>query len=135
MEPTLVALACLTLNIYHEARGEPDTGQLAVAYVTLNRARRKKMDVCDVVVEPYQFSWTTGGVMMRTSGWTLMPHMVPTDRKALDKAVQIAKLAMSQKLEDPTQGALFYHATYVSPYWKSSMTEIAAIGQHVFYHH
>jgi N-acetylmuramoyl-L-alanine amidase len=135
MEPTLVALACLTLNIYHEARGEPETGQLAVAYVTLNRARRKKMDVCDVVVEPYQFSWTTGGVMMRTSGWTLMPHMVPTDRKALDKAVQIAKLAMSQKLEDPTQGALFYHATYVSPYWKSSMTEIAAIGQHVFYHH
>jgi N-acetylmuramoyl-L-alanine amidase len=135
MEPTLIALACLTLNIYHEARGEPDTGQLAVAYVTLNRARRKKMDVCDVVVEPYQFSWTTGGVMMRTSGWTLMPHMVPTDRKALDKAVQIAKLAMSQKLEDPTQGALFYHATYVSPYWKSSMTEIAAIGQHVFYHH
>lgn len=134
MEPTLVALACLSLNVYHEARGEPDTGQLAVAYVTLNRARRRKMDVCDVVVEPHQFSWTTGGVMMRTNGWTLMPHMVPTDRKALEKAVRIAGLAMSQKVKDPTQGALFYHADYVSPYWKSSMTQIGAIGQHVFYH-
>jgi N-acetylmuramoyl-L-alanine amidase len=36
--------------------------------------------------------------------------------------------------QDPTQGALFYHADYVSPYWKSSMTQIGAIGQHVFYH-
>ncbi|HEX6319959.1 MAG TPA: cell wall hydrolase, partial [Burkholderiales bacterium] len=124
MEPTLVALACLSLNIYHEARGEPDAGQVAVAYVTLNRARVKNMSVCDVVVEPHQFSWTTGGVMMRMNGWSLMPHMVPTDLRALRKAVQIAQLAMSGKVEDPTQGALFYHADYVSPYWRHSMTQI-----------
>jgi N-acetylmuramoyl-L-alanine amidase len=134
MEPMLLTLACLSLNVYHEARGEPDTGQLAVAYVTLNRARLKQMKVCDVVVEPHQFSWTTGGVVMRTSGWTLMPHMVPTDLKALAKAVQVARQAMSRKSKDPTQGALFYHADYVSPYWKRNMTEIGAIGQHVFYH-
>lgn len=135
MEPTLLALACLSLNVYHEARGEPDTGQLAVAYVTLNRAWRNDMEVCDVVVEPYQFSWTTGGVMMRANGWTLMPHMVPTDMKALEKAVRISELAMSRKAKDPTVGALYYHADYVSPSWRSSMTEIGAIGQHVFYHH
>ena len=134
MEPTLLALACLSLNVYHEARGEPDAGQLAVAYVTLNRARRKQMTVCDVVVEPYQFSWTTGGVMMRANGWTLMPHTVPTELKALQKAVQIAQAAMLGRVQDPTLGALFYHADYVSPNWKSSMTQIAAIGQHVFYH-
>ena len=135
MEPTLVALACLSLNIYHEARGEPDAGQVAVAYVTLNRAHAKKMSVCDVVAEPHQFSWTTGGIMMRVNGWTLLPHMVPKDIRALQKAVQIARLAMSRKVEDPTQGALFYHADYVSPYWKHGMTQIAAIGQHRFYHH
>src|SRR5688500_17063686 len=103
MEPMLLTLACLSLNVYPEARGEPDTGQLAVAYVTLNRARLKQMKVCDVVVEPHQFSWTTGGVMMRANGWTLMPHMVPTNLKALAKAVQIARLAMSRKSKDPTQ--------------------------------
>jgi spore germination cell wall hydrolase CwlJ-like protein len=134
MEPVLLALACLSLNIYHEARGEPDTGQLAVAYVTLNRARSRNMDVCDVVVEPYQFSWTTGGVMMRAKGWTLMPHRVPKEPEALQKAVQIAELAMSGRVEDPTRGALFYHADYVWPHWRTSMTLIGAIGQHVFYH-
>lgn len=134
MEPTLIALACLALNIYHEARGEPDEGQLAVAYVTLNRAETKRMPVCDVVVEPHQFSWTTGGVVMRMNGWTLMPHMVPSEPKALEKAVKIARLALSRRAQDPTAGALFYHADYVSPSWKDSMTQIAAIGQHIFYH-
>lgn len=134
MEPMLVALACLSVNVYHEARGEPDEGQLAVAYVTLNRAQRKKMDVCDVVVEPYQFSWTTGGVMLRSKGWTLMPHMVPTDEKAFEKAVGIARVAMGRKRDDPTLGALFYHADYVSPDWRTRMTEFGAIGRHVFYH-
>lgn len=133
MEPVLVALACLSLNIYHEARGEPEAGQLAVAYVTLNRARTKAMRVCDVVVEPYQFSWTTGGVMLRVDGWTLLPHRIPTDLKALEKAVEVARLAISRTSEDPTEGALFYHADYVSPYWKDSLTRIAVIGQHLFY--
>ena len=32
------ALLCLALNIYHEARGEPLKGQIAVASVTMNRA-------------------------------------------------------------------------------------------------
>jgi N-acetylmuramoyl-L-alanine amidase len=133
VEPMVLALACLSLNIYHEARGEPDTGQLAVAYVTLNRARSNNMSVCDVVVEPHQFSWTTGGVMMRMKGWTLMPSRVPKDLKALHKAVAIAELAMSGGVEDPTQGAVFYHADYVSPYWRSGMTQIVGIGQHLFY--
>ena len=133
MEPFLVALACLSLNIYHEARGEPEAGQLAVAHVTLNRARTKGMSVCDVVVEPYQFSWTTGGVMLRMDGWTLLPHRIPSDLKALGKAVEIARMAMSETTADPTDGALFYHADYVSPYWKDSLTRIAVIGQHLFY--
>lgn len=135
MEPTLVALACLAINVYHEARGEPDAGQLAVAYVTLNRARARNMDVCEVVVEPYQFSWTIGGVMMRVNGWTLMPHRMPTDAKAFAKAVEISRMAMRGQADDPTQGAHFYHADYVSPRWKDSMTKIASIGQHLFYHH
>lgn len=135
MELTLAALACLAINVYHEARGEPDEGQLAVAYVTLNRAESRNMHVCDVVVEPYQFSWTIGGVMMRVNGWSLMPHRVPNNAKAMKKAVEISRLAMQRAVNDPTQGAHFYHADYVSPYWKHSMTQIAAIGQHRFYHH
>ena len=37
----LEGLLWLTLNVYHEARSEPQIGQLAVAHVTLNRASQK----------------------------------------------------------------------------------------------
>ena len=43
--------------------------------------------------------------------------------------------AMRGEADDPTHGAHFYHADYVSPRWKDRMTKIASIGQHLFYHH
>ncbi|WP_419584734.1 cell wall hydrolase, partial [Thiolapillus sp.] len=53
-------IECLAQNIYHEARGEPVAGQVAVAYVVLNRVARqiRGTDVCEVVWAPHQFSWT-----------------------------------------------------------------------------
>ena len=54
----LEGLLWLTLNVYHEARGEPEIGQLAVAHVTLNRAMEEHKSIAEVVREPYQFSWT-----------------------------------------------------------------------------
>jgi len=45
----LEGLLWLTLNIYHEARSEPQIGQLAVAHVTLNRAAQKNKSVEEVV--------------------------------------------------------------------------------------
>ena len=52
------ALLWLTINVYHEARGEDALSQRAVAHVTLNRAKQHGYDVKKVVKEPYQFSWT-----------------------------------------------------------------------------
>jgi hypothetical protein len=53
-------LACLEKNIYNEARGEIDEGQLAVAFVTIARAQSKKFpsSICGVVYQNKQFSWT-----------------------------------------------------------------------------
>ena len=50
----------MALNIYHEARGESIEGQYAIAHVTLNRVASTKWpdSICDVVYQPYQFSWT-----------------------------------------------------------------------------
>lgn len=50
---------CLAEAIYHEARGEPEEGQAAVAAVVLNRVRQSHWPdtVCDVVYEPGQFVW------------------------------------------------------------------------------
>jgi len=51
-------LLCLAMNVYFEARGEPDSGQQAVAHVTLNRARENADSVCSEVYKRNQFSWT-----------------------------------------------------------------------------
>lgn len=37
----LEGLLWLTLNVYHEARSEPQIGQLAVAFVTRNNMARR----------------------------------------------------------------------------------------------
>lgn len=52
---------CLTEAIYHEARGEPDSGQAGVAQVVLNRTQfgdEFGSTICKVVYQKGQFSWT-----------------------------------------------------------------------------
>ena len=112
---------CLALNVYWEARSEPLRGQQAVAAVTLNR-------VCDVVVQGgerrnrCQFSW-----------WCDGKNDEPKDRIAWQSAQQIAWSALNGDFEDPTKGALFYHATYVKPSWAQHMNKTTRIGQHLFF--
>lgn len=56
-----IALLALTMNIYMEARGESITGRHAVMDTTLTRVIEKHQgddNVVDVVLRPYQFSWT-----------------------------------------------------------------------------
>lgn len=50
---------CLAKTIYFESRGESIQGQMAVAWVTLNRVTSKKFPstICGVVHQPYQYSW------------------------------------------------------------------------------
>ena len=35
--------------------------------------------------------------------------------------------------EDPTGGALWYHADYVSPAWRNDFVQGTTIGRHIFY--
>lgn len=113
------ALLCLALNIYHEARGEPLEGQIAVAYVTDNRAKRDPKNYCKVVYDRKQFSWTSapGPVDKKSSSWK--------------EAVAVAKTF--KFFEDKTKGATHYHATYVRPYWAGSLKRMVKIGAHIFY--
>ena len=112
------AILCLALNVYHEARGEPIEGQIAVALVTLNRAKRNPNKVCEVVYKPNQFSWTTS-------------RPIVTDHRAF---IHAKKLAIQVwKMRDYTQGSTYYHATYVKPYWVSSLKYTGQWGNHYFY--
>ena len=116
----LEGLLWLTLNVYHEARSEPEIGQLAVAHVTLNRAISKHTSVGEVVTAPYQFSWT----FQKKSYF-------PTEFNALQESASVALKALSSP--DFTEGATFYHRTDVHPEWASDMVFVAKYGSHLFY--
>lgn len=127
------ALMCMSLNIYHESRGEGLVGQRAVAQVTWNRAKRDSGKVCEVVVKRRQFSWTIKNVKYRHGQYVLNKKMYPIDKKAWVVAKRIALLTMGGVILDFTHGATFYHANYVNPGWNKGMRVVAVIGQHKFY--
>lgn len=120
---------CLALNIYREARGEPHEGIVAVAFVTINRTKSSNFPstVCEVVKQKNkstcQFSW----YCMKG-----LPIVNPYNYEYIKKIATLV-YANSDKMKDPTRGALFYHANYVKPRWSLRMKKTVAIGKHIFY--
>lgn len=124
-----VAAICLAANIYHESRGEPLVGQLAVAMVTINRAREQgHRDYCKIVLAPGQFAWVTTGVDSKSN---LTEWGTPREQAAWLRSQQLAKQAMS--MVDFTQGATYFHERRLSPQWKKKLEVVAVWGNHVFY--
>lgn len=116
-------LECLAGAIYFESKGEPLTGQLAVAEVIINRTKsgRYPTTMCGVVKQRGQFSFVRAG--------RLPP--IPKQSAHWRKAVAIAHIALNDLADSPAQNALSFHATYVSPRWR--MKRVATVGNHVFY--
>lgn len=121
--------ACLALNVYYEARGESVLGQEAVAHVVLNRAESSRYpdDICGVVSQGAsrgicQFSW-----------WCHATSTPSTERPSFRRALRIAIEAISGRSEDPTRGALFFHAKRLGvPSWTQGLRQTAVIGEHRF---
>ncbi|WP_375395378.1 cell wall hydrolase [uncultured Sphingomonas sp.] len=117
------ALRCLAGAIYFEAKGEPLSGQLAVADVIINRTRSGRFpeDVCGVVKQHGQFSFVRGGSI----------PTIDSNRAGYRTAIAVAKVALRAAWENPATDALFFHARRVAPGW--GMVKVAAIGNHIFY--
>ncbi|VAW20718.1 hypothetical protein MNBD_ALPHA12-2143 [hydrothermal vent metagenome] len=132
--------SCLALAIYHEARGEPEAGQRAVATVILNRVNsaRYPSSVCDVVYQNAQklnrcqFSFAcdgkpddagNGNRIVRES-WVKANLVAQTAFARFQNGLSLGKLP-------PT--TLYYHSLSVNPRWASSMQKVAQIGEHIFY--
>lgn len=114
---------CLAKNIYHEARGEPLDGQIAVAQVTLNRVASGSFQntVCGVVYAERQFSWT------------LNKRLKVTDVKAWEASVDIAEAVLTKSVPLPNFKALYFHTKQVKPRWNRNKRVVAVIGNHIFY--
>ena len=125
------AATCLALAIYHEARGEPNDGQLWVAEVIVNRVEHPDYPdtVCGVVTQhntpvsrprACQFSFFCDGASDK-----------PREGPAWEKSKRIAK----QTLAGTVLGtkATHFHTKSVSPAWSKRLTVVGSVGSHVFY--
>ena len=118
-------MKCLAQAVYFESRGEPLTGQLAVARVVINRAASGlyPRDYCSVVTQRKQFSFVRNGrIPAADEGST-----------AWRRAKAIAQIAHQDLWDSEAGDALYFHATYVSPSWARQKTQLARIDTHVFY--
>jgi N-acetylmuramoyl-L-alanine amidase len=116
-------LNCLAGAVYFEAKSESLIGQLAVGRVVVARSRSGRFpnSYCGVVFQPSQFSFVRGG------------GMPGIDRRSRQwrNAVAIAQIAHAGSWRSPVEGALFFHATHVSPAWNKP--RMAKVENHVFY--
>ena len=116
-------LSCLAENVYYESRGEPLVGQYAVAEVTMNRVASPDFPdtVCEVVHARGAFSWTYQTERLQPYGYEWR------------RAQSVASSVYDNREAPLVNGALFYHATYVSPRWAATRSQVALIGRHLFY--
>jgi hypothetical protein len=150
--------ACLTENMYHEARSDGYAGMYATTMVVMNRVNdwRYPDTICEVVKEgPIKESWKTAQhkqlleedrvfypVRNKCQFSWYCDGRADTmhDETSLYVAKEIAHLVLSNYYEtdvivDITEGATHYHATSVMPYWVGSrdMAMVTQIGSHIFY--
>lgn len=129
---------CLAQNIYHEAMGESELGQRAVAYATINRTKddRYATTICEVIHQAVldkkgnpvrnkcQYSWYCDGKSDEIE-----------DQEAYDRALAVATIVINTygNSFDPTMGATMYHTEDVKPKWRKSFSKTTEIENHIFY--
>lgn len=136
-------ILCMAENIYHEARGEPNIGQIAVGYVTKNRVSSDKFpdDICEVVKQgPISQWWLERGKIVplrfqcQFTWWCDgKPDTVNIRSTAWANSIHVALNVLLDKVTDPTKGATYYYNYHIaSPAWGRIFVTSATYGNHVF---
>jgi len=128
-------LACLARNVFYEANGEPMAGQMAVAQVTVNRARSGLFprDLCAVVSQTTivgsdtrvcQFSWYCHDNLNKT-------RIIKPSESSYIAARRV--FVEGQKVANIDKDVMWFHETSikVNPRWPHKVA--TKIGNHVFY--
>lgn len=116
---------CLVCNCYHETRGEPMEGKIAVAKTVLSRKESEEFpdSVCGVVYQPAQFSWTADSYRNNISASKI------EDKEALKDCRAAIDLSIN---EGPNGLIYFYNPRKVTPAWARRATSCGRAGEHVF---
>ena len=135
---------CLAMNMYHEARNQGTAGILAVSAVVLNRVNDHRFPdtICEVVEQgPTRASWQDPMVRFpiknkcQFSWYCDGKSDVPHNKVDYQYFLELSTAILSYELPflDITDGATFYHADYVMPYWAKTKTRTIEIEDHIFY--
>jgi len=117
------AVMCLSLAIYHEARGEPIVGQMAVAEVVMNRVAHPRWanEVCKVIKRKAQFAFYWDGKSDEMK-----------DSIAREIATAIAESYIHIGNPGIVLGATCYTTKVVDNYWTRNSPVVITIGSHKF---
>lgn len=123
-------LDCLAQNIYHEARGEPVEGQIAVAQVTLNRRQLNLggQNICHVVF------YKVRGVCHFS--WTCKPQSGRYEYQQWQHAQTIARRVADMhytQYQYKYRNATHFHNTKVNPGWSRRLKTVKKVNNHIFY--
>jgi uncharacterized membrane protein len=125
-------LADLSRTIWAESRNQSLCGQIAVGFVALNRTIQDPATwgttVSQVVRKKDQFTpWTGKAARARLMALDVSDPTYLTASLA-------ASLVLSGAVQDPTQGALWFHTlSMVPPRWAKRAGKPVVIGHHIFY--
>lgn len=131
----------LARTLYGEARGEGIEGMEAVACVIINRYNAKKWftgyiyengqkvpSIAQTCLKKFQFScWNKNDPNFPAL------KKITVDDKIFRECLLIAQKAIEGKLEDFTNGALFYHTRQIKPQWARKKTPCYEVKNHLFY--
>lgn len=108
---------CIAQAIYHESRGEPLKGQIAVAQVVLNRVEHGfASSPCAVIKQPGQFPWASKKVRI--------------DHNEFQESLELAYRVVEHNLKVVSDNVLFFNHKHV-PF--RNLRKITRIGNHDFY--
>jgi len=142
----MINKSCLASALYHEARGEPTEGQIAVALTILNRTTSSAYPptICGVVYQnshrynKCQFSYTCdkrSDIPGNLDIFNLMHRLsekILTMVEKTDENKQSGLINLSPTIAK----ALFathYHRYDVAPSWSKKLKVVARVGDHVFF--
>lgn len=122
-------VACMAEALYFEARGTSYEGERAVGEVILNRAADSRFpaSICGVIDQRYngscQFSYRCDSI----------PNDQFNEPLELVKMRSIAYELLTDRQEDITNGALYFHAASMAPGWFGTLSRRGRFGGNIFY--
>jgi N-acetylmuramoyl-L-alanine amidase len=133
-------LTIMARTLYGEARGEPEVGKIAIAWVIRNRAEADLNDdgkpdwwgegIAGVCLRPWQFScWNSNDPNHKVivdAGW---------GTPGFDVCLKVAAGVLGDLLADPTKRSTHYFNPSIvkTPAWARNRVHVAHIGAHLFF--